>query len=148
MICFMNFMNFKFFLLQHKKIYTLKLIVALNSSLLHHDICFQSFFLSFFKADLHSVNVICPTNPICWQMCCFGQNYRLEELINKLLTKWNLSQAFLIHCTLCLYLWLSLYLRWRVSRLVDVFPEVSSLDEKSLGKLGNIVLILFLWKCK
>ena len=82
----MNFMNFKFFLLQHKKIYTLKLIVALSSSLLHHDICFQSFFPLFFKADLHSINVICPTNPLCWQMCCSGQNYRLEELISKLLT--------------------------------------------------------------
>ena len=143
----MNFMNFKYFLLHYKKIYTLKLIVALNSSLLHHDICFQSFFPTFFKADLHSVNVICLTNPICCQMCCSGQNYRLEELkVNYL--QWNLSQVFLIHCTLYLYLWLSLYLWWRVSRLVDVFPKVSSLDEKSLGKLGNIVLILFLWICK
>ena len=48
MIYFMNFMNFDFIfnfcLLQHNKIYTLKLIVALNFSLLRHDICFQSFF--------------------------------------------------------------------------------------------------------
>ena len=60
-IYFMNFMNFDFifkiFLLQHKKIYTLKLIVALNFSLLHHDICFQSFFTSFIKVDLHSMNM-------------------------------------------------------------------------------------------
>ena len=44
----MNFMNFgfifKFFLLQRKKIYTLKLIVVLNFPHLPHDICFQSFF--------------------------------------------------------------------------------------------------------
>ena len=57
----MNFMNFDFifktFLLQHKKIYTLKLIVALKFSLLRHDICFQSFFTSFIKVDLHSINV-------------------------------------------------------------------------------------------
>ena len=31
----------------------------------------------------------------------------------------------------------------RVSRLIYVFPKVSSMDEKSLGK---IVLMLFLWK--
>ena len=44
-IYLMNFMNFDFkFFLQHKKMYTLKLIVAVNISLLCHDICFQSFF--------------------------------------------------------------------------------------------------------
>ena len=64
----------------------------------------------------------------------FWQSYRLEELINKLLTKWNLSQAFLIPFTLCLYLWWSLYLLWRVFRLIYVFPNVSSIDEKPLGK--------------
>ena len=57
----MNFINsdfiFKFFILQSKKIYTLKLIDALNFLLLRHGICFQSFFPSFFKADLHSMNV-------------------------------------------------------------------------------------------
>ena len=57
----MTFMNsdfiFKFFILQSKKIYTLKLIVALNFSFLRHGICFQSFFPSFFKADFHSANV-------------------------------------------------------------------------------------------
>ena len=46
-IYFMNFMNFdfifKFFLLERKKIYTRKIIVTLNFSLLCH-ICFQSFF--------------------------------------------------------------------------------------------------------
>ena len=31
--------------------------------------------------------------------------YRLEELIHKLLTKWNFSQAFLIHFTLYSCLW-------------------------------------------
>ena len=45
----MNFVFiFMFFLLQRKKIYTLKLIVTLNFSLLHHDICFQSFLSYFF----------------------------------------------------------------------------------------------------
>ena len=34
---------------------------------------------------------------------------------NKLLAKWNISQAFLIHFTLYLYLW------WRVSRLIYIF---------------------------
>ena len=65
----MSFMNldfiFKFFLLQRKKTYTLKLIVALNFSLLQrHDICFQSFFSSFFKVDLHSTNVSHATDAI------------------------------------------------------------------------------------
>ena len=45
----MKFMNFDFiftfFLLQHKKIYTLQLIIALNFSLLRYDICFQEFSL-------------------------------------------------------------------------------------------------------
>ena len=49
---FMSFTNFffifTFFLLQRKKIYTLKLIVDLNFSLFRHHICFQSFFSSFF----------------------------------------------------------------------------------------------------
>ena len=49
MINFMNFTNFDFifksFLLKRKKICTLGLIVALNCSLLRHDICFQIFFL-------------------------------------------------------------------------------------------------------
>ena len=31
------------------------------------------------------------------------------------------------------------------SELIYIFPKVSNLDEKSLGK---IVLMLFLWKCK
>ena len=31
------------------------------------------------------------------------------------------------------------------SVLIYIFPKVSNLDEKSLGK---IVLMLFLWKCK
>ena len=75
----MNFMNFDFifnlFLLQRKKICTLKLIVALNFSLLlHHDIYFQSFFSSFFKADLHSTNVSHVTDAICWQMFFFFQS--------------------------------------------------------------------------
>ena len=37
---------FNFFLLHLKKIYTLKLSVALNFSLLRHDSCFKSFFPS------------------------------------------------------------------------------------------------------
>ena len=57
-IYFMNFINFdfifNFFLFQRKKICTLKLIAALNVWLLRHGIWFQSFFPSFFKADLHS----------------------------------------------------------------------------------------------
>ena len=48
-IYLMNFMNFdfifEFYLLQCKKICTLKLIVALNFLLLRHDICLQGFFL-------------------------------------------------------------------------------------------------------
>ena len=63
----------------------------------------------------------------------------LEELINKLLKRRNLSQAFLIHFTLYLYLW------WRVSRPICIFWKVSSLDENSLGM---IVLMSFLWKYK
>ena len=47
-VCLSNFMSFdfifKFFLLQCKKIYTLKLIATLNFSLLPHGICFQSCF--------------------------------------------------------------------------------------------------------
>ena len=67
--------------------------------------------------------------------CSVYQSYRLEELMNKLLTKWNLLQTFLIHFTLYLYLWWSLYQWWKVSRLIYLFPKVSSLDEKSLGKI-------------
>ena len=91
-IYFINVMNFdfifKFFLLQRKKIYMLKLIVALNFSLLCHDICFQCFFPSFLRADLYSMNVNHVTDAVCWQIV-FWQSYRLEELINKLLAKWN-----------------------------------------------------------
>ena len=64
---------------------------------------------------------------------------------NKLLTKWNLLQAFMIHFTLYLYLSWSLYLWWWVSRLIYIFPKVPNLDEESLGK---IVLVSFLLKCK
>ena len=71
----MNVMNFdfifNFFLLRRKKIYTLKLIVALNFSLLCHDICFQSFFSSFFKADLHSTNLSRATHAVRWKMLFF-----------------------------------------------------------------------------
>ena len=112
-IYFMNFMNFdfvfKFFLLRSKKIYTLKLIVALNFSLLRHDICFPSFLPSFFKAALHSTNVSRAIDSIRWEMGFFWQSYRLEKLINKILTKRNLSHVFLIHFTFYLYLWWSLY---------------------------------------
>ena len=58
-INFINFdFNFKFFLLHCKKIYTLKLIVTLNFSLLCHDICFQSFFPSFFKDTINTYNCL------------------------------------------------------------------------------------------
>ena len=68
-INFINFdFNFKFFLLQCKEIYTLKLIVTLNFSLLCHDICFQSFFPSFLKVDLYSANASRSTDAIRWQM--------------------------------------------------------------------------------
>ena len=90
-IYFINIMNFDFifkFFLQCKKIFMLKLIVALNFSLLCYDICFQCFFPSFLRADLYSMNVNHVTDAVCWQIV-FWQSYRLEELINKLLTKWN-----------------------------------------------------------
>ena len=84
----MNFINFDFivkcFLLQGKKLYTLKLIVAFDFSLLCCDVCFQSCFFFFFKADLHSTNVSRMTDGkwgFSWQ------SYWLEELINKRLTK-------------------------------------------------------------
>ena len=90
-IYFINIMNFDFifkFFHQRKKIFMLKLIVALNFSLLCYDICFQCFFPSFLRADLYSMNVNHVTDAVCWQIV-FWQSYRLEELINKLLTKWN-----------------------------------------------------------
>ena len=86
---------------------------------------FKAFFPSFFKVDIHSTNVSCATDPIRWPSFFF-QSYRLEELINTLLKKWNISQTFLIHFTLYLYLWWSLYLWWRVPRLIYIFPKVSS----------------------
>ena len=49
------------------------------------------------------------TSYIIWQGFHL-QSYRLEELIKKLLTKWNLSLAILIHSTIYLYLWWSIYL--------------------------------------
>ena len=72
--------------------------------------------------------------PFFWK---FGRRFnpppskkgRGTHCVNKLLTKWNLLQAFLIH-----YLWQSLHLWWRGSWL-NVFPKVSSSDEKSLGKI-------------
>ena len=58
-IHFMNFMKFdfifKFPLLQHKKMYTLKLIAASNFSLLHH-ICFQSFLLSLRRISIQQMS--------------------------------------------------------------------------------------------
>ena len=58
MIHFTNFMNFdfifKFFLFQCSKIYTLKLIIALNFSLLCYDICFHSFF---FRPSLRRIPI-------------------------------------------------------------------------------------------
>ena len=47
---------------------------------------FKTFFPSFFKVDIHSTNVSCATDPIRWPSFFF-QSYRLEELINTLLTK-------------------------------------------------------------
>ena len=47
---------------------------------------FKAFFPSFFKVDIHSTNVSCATDPIRWPSFFF-QSYRLEELINTLLTK-------------------------------------------------------------
>ena len=44
------------------------MIVALNISLLCHDICFQSFFSSFLKEGLHSMNVSGMTDTVLWQM--------------------------------------------------------------------------------
>ena len=67
-----------FFFLQHK-IYTLKLIVALNFLLSRHDICFRSFF-SFFRADFHSTNVTCLTNTI-FNHAIFNLHFRR--------TKWS-----------------------------------------------------------
>ena len=77
-IYFTNFINFdfifKFFFFN-----MLKLDVTLNLSLLGHDICFQSFFPSFFKADLHSRNVSQATDTICWQMFFFFFNLHLRR---------------------------------------------------------------------
>ena len=127
-IYFMTFMNsdfiFKFFILQSKKIYTLKLIVALNFSFLRHGICFQSFFPSFFKADFHSANVGHTTDAVRWQMVFFWQSYRLEELRNRLLTKWNLSQAFLFDFTL-IYIFDGVYIC--DSECLDLFTYKSRL---------------------
>ena len=50
----------------------------------------------------------------------FLYSCRLEEIINKLLTKQNYSQVFQIHFTFYLYLWWSLYLWWRVSRVTGM----------------------------
>ena len=47
---------------------------------------FKTFFPSFFKVDIHSTNVSCATDPIRWPSFFF-HCYRLEELINTLLTK-------------------------------------------------------------
>ena len=142
MIYFTSFdFIFKFFL-QRKKIYTLKLIIALNFSLLFNDICFQSFFPSLKRISIQWMRVV-------WWTQMAGKWLFLAKLqsrgTNKLLTKWNLSQAFGICFTLCLYLWWSLYLRWRVSRLIYVFPKLSNVGEKLLGK---IILTSCLWKCK
>ena len=80
----MNFMKFdfvfKFFLFQHKQMYTLKLTIALNFSLLCHIICFQSFFPSFFKVDLHLTNVSRMTDAICWQMFFFQSPLGTKEM--------------------------------------------------------------------
>ena len=109
------------------------MIVALNFSFLCHDICFQSFFPSLRQTFIQRMWVTRLTQ--CWKMVFFLQSYRLEDL----------SQAFLIHFTFYLYLGWSSYMWVRVSRVIYVFPKVSSLDEKSVGK---IVLMSFLWKCK
>ena len=65
-----------FFLLKRKEIYTLKLIIALNFSLLCHDICFQSFFPSFLEGDLHLMNVSCANETIHWKMGFFNLHLR------------------------------------------------------------------------
>ena len=44
------------------------MIVALNISLLRHDICFQSLFSSFLKEGLHSMNVSGVTDIVLWQI--------------------------------------------------------------------------------
>ena len=95
----------------------------------------------FFKGRFYMFSYISwATDAICWQIGFFWHSYRLEELINKLLTKWNISQAFLIQYTLYLYLWWSLYLWWRVPRPICVFPKLSTLDEKSLRKMARSIL--------
>ena len=66
----------KNFILQRKKIYTLELIVTLKFSLLCHNICFQSLFPSFFKADLHSTTVSRVTDAIYWHMAFFNLHLR------------------------------------------------------------------------
>ena len=79
----MNFMNFdfifQFYLLQCKKICTLKLIVALNFLLLRHDICLHGFFPSF-KVDLHSTKVSRATDTIRWHMVFFQSQFELNEM--------------------------------------------------------------------
>ena len=82
---------------------------------------------------------------IIWQGVHLLVSYSLEELVHEVMTKWNVSQVFLTHFTLYLYLWWSLCLWWSVSRLIYIFPKVLSLDEKSLGRF---ILMLFLWNCK
>ena len=73
----------------------LKLNVTLNLSLSGHDICFQSFFPSFFKADLHSRNVSQATDTICWQMFFFFFQSPFEE--NKMLSLANKFVLFTNH---------------------------------------------------
>ena len=84
---------------------------------------------AFFLPSLRWISIqqmwVVRLTPIRWQVF-FLQNYRLEELINTLLTNWNISQAFLIHFTLYLYLWWSLYLWWRVPKLIYIFQKVST----------------------
>ena len=166
MTYFMNVKNvgfiFKFILLHHKsrntkfdccfKLSTFTSWYLLSTftswyllfPLLRHDICYKFFSLPSLRQTFIQRSWVTQVTQVTAKWF-FWQSYRLDELKNKLLTKWNLSQAFLIHITLYLYLWWSLYMWCRVSRLLYVFPKVSSLDEKLLGK---IILVLSLWKSK
>ena len=104
-IYFTNFINFDFISKFFFNI--LKLNVALNFSLLGHDIYFQSFFPSFFKADLHSSNVSQAPDTIRWQMFFFFQS-SFEE--NKMLSLPNRFVLFINHTQKLKCVWQNSYL--------------------------------------
>ena len=98
---FMNFMNFDFFFLQCKKIYTLKLIVTLNFLLSHNDICFRSFF---FLPSLRQISI--QQMGLAWVMQFAGKVFfqsPFEE--NKMVCLFNKFILFTNHKQLLKCVW-------------------------------------------